>query len=814
MSVKKEIIVRFGFVYAVMLLIAVCLFFGAGYTVVKDGEFWREQGARLKKDSVPVDAKRGNILDCNGRLLAGSIPSSILYMDFRADGFEGNMIDLYVDTLASALVPICYKYKKEEYEKSKSKKYSEKEKENELKKDLKVELKAHILKEYKGDEKSKEEKNINLLPKNWKASYEEYKEIDRFPIIYENSNLFMTPITLKKKAFDYSMDNVSACFVDIYKGKSKDEMKAHLLKGYNKGSRRYLVNSQEVSYPNLKRIKENPFFSKGPNKSGLVAEERAKRKKPFGSLSSRTIGGLYAETGKGGSSGLEMKFDSLLKGKSGLSSNQKIAGKYRSVNEIDPVDGFDIKATIDVDIQDIVESALIKQLLHIDAEKGCAVVMEVKTGEIKAISNLTRQVNGTYAETQNIAVSSMTEPGSTFKIASVMVALEDGVIDTSFRVDTKDGKWKVFEKVKEMTDHNWRKGGYGEISIAQAIWHSSNIGISKMIYEYYRDKPERFVNRLYAMKLNEPLDLEIPGTGRPKIKHPEDKASGWSGISLPWISIGYETQIPPIYTLTFYNGIANNGKMIKPLFVKSICKGGEEIEQFSTKVINPSLCSQKTLKQVNQMLIDVVEKGTATAARSSNFRIAGKTGTAQLDYWKPGAKKKYQLSFCGFFPADAPQYSCIVVIWPGERDLPAGGNCGPVFKNIAERIYAQSPLLHAEPQIACDTQHIVAPVTKDGNLKDLQLVLDKLAIPHHTQEASLGKWGYTEAQKENVTMRTQKMYVNLVPNTIGMGAKDAIYLLENRGLQVRISGRGRVSSQSLPTGHNITKGETISLQLK
>ena len=707
MSIKREIIVRFGFIYVLSALLMIPILLSAGKTIIKEGDFWRSQGAKSKIDSLIVKPNRGNILACDGKLLASSIPSYKLYMDFAAKGFSKDTLDKYIDVLSDSLTT-------------------------------------------------------------------------------------------------------------IYDNKSKEEIKKHILAGYHKKSRWYLLDTKKISYTELKRVRNFPYFKQGANISGLSAYEQVSRKKPFGSLASRTIGGLYGETDKGGSSGLEMKYDSLLRGKPGISSRQKIAGKYRSVNEIDPVDGLDIKTTIDIDIQDITESVLQNKLLQVDAERGCAVVMEVQTGEVRAISNLKRMENGAYAETENFAVSSQTEPGSTFKVASVIAALEDGVIDTSYKVDTENGIWKI--KGKEMKDHNWNKGvGYGQISIAQAIWHSSNIGISKMIYEHYDKKPERFVERIYAMGLNQPIDLEIPGAGKPKIKHPSDPSAKWSGTTLPWMSIGYETEMPPIYTLTFYNAIANNGKMVKPFFVKAICKDGDEIKKFKTETLNSSICSQGTLNKVQRMLIDVVEKGTAEAARSENFQIAGKTGTAQVNYGKKGVSKSHQLTFCGYFPADAPKYTCIIVVWnPSSKVYPSAGSiCGPVFKNIAERIYAQSPLLQSEPKDICDTFNIQMPITKDGKRKELQLVLDKLNLPYTLLNgADSEEWTFSEAQKNNINMRAQKIYANTVPNTIGMGARDAVYILENKKLKVRISGKGRVTSQSIAPGKIINEGDIIQLNLQ
>ena len=795
MTVKKEIIVRFGFVYALAVLIMIPILFSAGKTIFTEGDFWRSQGAKSKIDSMIVKPNRGNILATDGKLLASSVPSYRLYIDFRADGLNQNILNQYVDSLTYALSFIYYK------EDSKNKKgYS--------RKGVQRELRRSIL------EGCRKKENNFLSLKNQEVSYEEYRQIKQFPVIYKDAKLYIELDVLEKEALNHYMKSVSTCLAHVYTKKSPKEMESHLWEGYKKRDRRYSLGTQEVSYIELKQINENPFFSKGSNRSGLIAEDRARRKKPFDRLASRTIGGLYGvKEGGRGNSGLEMHYEAFLRGEPGISSRQKIAGRFRTVNQIDPVDGFDIRTTIDVNIQDITETALLNELQRVDAERGCAVVMEVKTGRIRAISNLERGKDGRYRETRNFAVSSQTEPGSTFKIASVMVALDDGVIDTSYKVNTENGIWKIGGEY--MRDHNWNKGGLGTISIAQSIWHSSNIGISKVIQEFYRDKPERFVERLYAMRLNEPIDLEIPGAGRPKIKHPSDPAAQWSGITLPWMSIGYETQIPPIYTLTFYNAIANNGRMIKPIFVEAISRNGSDVRQFSTEVINPSICSPNTLKKVNQMLIDVVEKGTAEAARSNNFQIAGKTGTAQVDYWKKDNTKTHQLTFAGYFPADDPKYSCIVVVWSPKNAAPSAGNiCGSVFKNIAERIYAQSPLLQSEPKKVCDAVRVEMPVTKDGKRKELQLVLDKLGIPHTFSGEESEEWIFSEVRKDTINMRVQKIRTNIVPNTIGMGARDAIYLLENKGLRVRIAGRGKVEKQSIASGTLIKKGDIIQLELK
>ena len=352
------------------------------------------------------------------------------------------------------------------------------------------------------------------------------------------------------------------------------------------------------------------------------------RQKPFGTLASRTIGDIYGEIEEGGTTkgknGLELQYDSLLRGQAGLSSVRRVGGGWTNVIEVDPVDGMDIRTTIDINIQDITEKSLVDKLKAIDAESGTAVVMEVETGEIKAITNMGRIREGVYGETKNHAVADEIEPGSTFKVASIMVALEDGLCNPGDTVDVGNGIYMY--KGARMTDHNMNKGGYGRISVEQAIWYSSNIGVAKTILKGYSDNPTKFVEGLYRIGMNADLRLEIPGAGRAKIRRPDDTTRYWSKTTLPWMSFGYETQVPPINTLAFFNAIANNGKMVRPMFTKEILHNGKTVQSFSTEVINSSICSDHTLALIKDMLLGVVEKGTGKAVHSDIVRIAGKTG--------------------------------------------------------------------------------------------------------------------------------------------------------------------------------------------
>ena len=467
--------------------------------------------------------------------------------------------------------------------------------------------------------------------------------------------------------------------------------KAYLLKGLSGKSRQFPIYAGKVSYSDLKEIRKFPFLRLGRYKSGFYTKEMVQRQKPFGTLASRTIGDIYGEIEEGGTTkgknGLELQYDSLLRGQAGLSSVRRVGGGWTNVIEVDPVDGMDIRTTIDINIQDITEKSLVDKLKAIDAESGTAVVMEVETGEIKAITNMGRIREGVYGETKNHAVADEIEPGSTFKVASIMVALEDGLCNPGDTVDVGNGIYMY--KGARMTDHNMNKGGYGRISVEQAIWYSSNIGVAKTILKGYSDNPTKFVEGLYRIGMNADLRLEIPGAGRAKIRRPDDTTRYWSKTTLPWMSFGYETQVPPINTLAFFNAIANDGKMVRPMFTKEILHNGKTVQSFSTEVINSSICSDHTLALIKDMLLGVVEKGTGKAVHSDIVRIAGKTGTAQIATGGVYRASGHQVSFCGYFPADHPKYSCIVVIRRPRIGYPSGGTMsGGVVRAIAEKIYA------------------------------------------------------------------------------------------------------------------------------
>jgi cell division protein FtsI (penicillin-binding protein 3) len=626
------------------------------------------------------------------------------------------------------------------------------------------------------------------------------------PLSVELNSLFP-----QKSAAQYESDILSGWQL-------KEKEAARIEKGEKKvikKSREYALGINNVNYIQLKEIRKMPLFKKGSNKSGLYTKEYVKRTKPYKSLGSRTIGDIFGEAEMGGKSGLELQYDSLLKGKSGTGTRQRVEGRNMTVTDVRPEAGKDIISTIDINIQDITEKVLTEKLKELDAESGTAVVMEVKTGEIKAITNMGRVREGVWGETKNYAVSDLSEPGSTFKVASMMVALEDGLVHPDDPVDVGNG---VFQYGGfDLRDHNANRGGYGKITARRSIMYSSNIGVAKLILKAYGDNPGKYVDGLYRIGFNKDLELEIPGYGKARIRHPKESPQTWSKTTLPWMSFGYETQIPPIYTLTFFNAIANNGKMVKPMFVKEILENGKTKERKKTQVVNERICSDNTLGFIREMLDSVVNhpQGTGKPAHSDLVRISGKTGTAQISQGAAGYKAgglSHQVSFCGYFPSNEPKYSCIVVIRKPRNGAASGGfMCGAVFKKIAEEIFVQNIIY--DPAIAeGDSVRPKNPRVKNGLSEYSKYAMNKLNVDY--ADSLNGKWMTAQLISDNLIIRDRKMADNMVPNVVGMGAKDAVYALENIGLTVNLSGRGEVRSQSINPGTSVSKGQTITIQLK
>ena len=615
---------------------------------------------------------------------------------------------------------------------------------------------------------------------------------------------------------EVKMDSICSGLHKIFPDKSAGYFKKRLQRGRKLKRRNWQIYDRRISYIQYKECKKLPLFRESPFKGGFYAEEFNQRKKPYGSLATRTLGALYASKDSA-RYGLELSYDSILRGTPGTSHRAKVRNKWLNLVDAPPVDGYDIETTIDVSMQDAAEKAILKQLKNLDGDVGVVVLMEVATGDVKAIVNMTKCADGEYREVKNNAVSDLMEPGSTFKTASIMVALEDGIITKDDFVDTGNGQWEMHGRV--MRDHNWRRGGYGRISVPEVLMYSSNVGVSRLIDDNYKEHPEKFVDGLYREGVGIPLNLPLVGSGEPRVRRPKPDGSNWSKTALPWMSIGYETQIPPIATLTFYNAIANGGKMVKPRFVRAVRRNGEVVREFPVEVLKEQICSPKTLKDIQEILELVVSKGLGKKAGCRNFKVSGKTGTAQVAQGAKGyhgGRMKYLISFCGYYPSDHPKYSCIVAIQKSGLPASGGGHCGPVFSEIAQRVMAKG--VYRDVSEASDSMSVFVPDVLDGNMDATEQVLEELGIPFRqdwdTEEDGKIVWGKAENSGNSVALISNNTPMEIVPDVKGMGAKDAVFLLESRGLRVRIEGVGRVVSQSLPPHSKYKKGQTIHIKLR
>ena len=587
----------------------------------------------------------------------------------------------------------------------------------------------------------------------------------------------------KSEAFEKNVKSL-ADSLGVLLGKSSSTFLSDLRKARATKNRYFLV-ARDVSYTQYSKIKSYPLFNSGAYKGGIIIEQKTVREHPIGKIAERTIGyERLTPAGIEDGKGIEWAFRKYLNGKDGKILKQKIAkGQWkpiRDVNEVDPQDGYDVISTIDVYIQDIAHHALLKQLRAYNADHGCVVVMETKTGKIKAISNLgkdpksiNKSADSTYFETTNYAIAESHEPGSTYKLADLMTLLEDKKIDTSAVFDSHGGIITYFgEKVRDSHD-----GGYGRISLAKGFEVSSNTVMVQAVYNNYKNNPAQFVNHLNGYGLNKPLGLPIKGEGMPKVPQPGDK--NWSAISLPWMAFGYGVSITPLQTLTFYNSVANNGEMVKPQFVSEIKEWNKTIKKFNKEVINPKVCSMETIAKLKAVMKNVVKKGTGAKLYSKDFSMAGKTGTAQANYAKNGGTEKHYISsFVGYFPADEPKYSCIVVVHEPNttnNNYYGADVAGPVFKRIAQKIFTDAPSTNT---------------IKSLNRKNAK------------QENDYTDY-YTKAQKKQ----------NLIPNLKGMSGMDAVALLGNLGVKVKVVGIGKVKNQSIPAGQNLDKNTTIILEL-
>jgi len=543
---------------------------------------------------------------------------------------------------------------------------------------------------------------------------------------------------------------------------------------------RYCLIAKDLSYTEMLRIKSFPLFKLGAYKGGIITEQKTIREHPIGRIAERTVGYERIDTdGEKLYVGIEGAFANYLNGKDGRQMMQKIAKNQwkpiSDVNEVEPVDGYDVVSTIDVYIQDIAHHALLKQLEYYEADHGCVVVMETKTGYVKAISNLGRAEDGSYYETVNYAVGESSEPGSSFKLAGLIAMLEDKKVDTSKVFDSHGGD--VVINGRHVRDSH--TGGYGKISLARGFEVSSNTVLVQAVYESYKDNPQQFVDHLNRFGLNKRLGISIKGEGKPYIPQPGDKY--WSRTTLPWMGFGYNVSLTPLQTLTFYNAVANNGEMVKPLFVKEIKEWDKVIKKFDKEVINPKICSQETINKVRAVMENVVKRGTGKKLYSPNFSMAGKTGTAQVNYGKGGKTNGdmyYSSTFVGYFPADEPQYSCVVIINKPHvaKGYYGADVSGPVFRRIAQKIFTD------------------APSTNKVKLLDKKLKVQEDLYASYYDKQNKGT-------------------ADVVPNIIGMSGMDAVALLGNMGLKVQIIGVGKVKKQSLAPGQGYNKNQTITLEL-
>ena len=701
---NDKVMPRYFAIAVVLTLIGFAVVGKAMYIMTAKKDYWTQVASRLKRDSVVVKPNRGNILSCDGQLMASSIPEYKLYMDFQA-GAEDSV-------------------------------------------------------------------GMHKRDSIWAANID--------TICYELSQIFPQ--------------------------RSAAEFKANLLEGKHKvqkngtvGARHWDIWPRRVDYNTFCEVHNLPIFKERTYKGGFHWETYNSRRRPFGTLARRTIGEMFGAKDSA-KNGLELSLDTLLRGKNGLMHRRKILSKYLDIPVLSPEDGVDVVTTIDVGMQDLAERALVDELKEINGEMGVAILMEVKTGDVKAIVNMSRGQDGNYYEMVNNAISYRCEPGSVFKVASFLVALDDGVIDTTMTIPTGCGVMEMHGR--PMKDHNWRRGGYGTINVARALEVSSNIGVSYLIDKYYGHNPKKYVEGLYRIGIHEDLKLPLVGYHTPMIRMPDtkttDRAKYWSKTTLPWMSIGYETQIAPINTVAFYNAIANDGKMMQPRFIKQLVKNGEVIKEFEPVVLKERIAKPQTIKTMQTILEHVVSQGLGKKAGSKSFKVAGKTGTAQVadqfGSYHSGVTR-YWLSFAGFFPADNPRYTCIVCLKKSGLPASGGGMSGVVFHHIAEGVMAQN--LKRSVDAARDASSIMAPDVKRGDNSAANYVLASLK----TKASSNSSTNYRESSKHTV------------PDVTGMGAKDAVYLLESRHVKARVKGRGKVKSQSIHAGTAIKQGMVCELTL-
>jgi cell division protein FtsI (penicillin-binding protein 3) len=662
----------------------------------------------------------------------------------------------------------------------------------------------------------------------WRAKAEitnfQYREIPatRGNIYAENGSLLATslpfykvamdPTVIKSELYEKGIDSLALMLSSFYEDKSAAAYKRMISDSRLEGKRYLVLNRKQINYQEMQKLVKWPIFRAGRSAGGVIFEKVEKRYRPFSSLASRTVGYLTEESN---GAGIEYSFNNYLSGKNGKALFQRLAGgTWKPVVDAEglkPEDGFDVLTTLDVNIQDVAETALRRQLTDREAAFGSVIVMEVATGQIKAITNLQRNASGNgYSESYNYAIANEgnREPGSTFKLFSMLALLEENKISLDQLVDTGNGVYRFYDR--NMRDA--KNGGYGKITIREAFEKSSNVGISRLVDEHFGSNPSKFMEYLDQVGLKDPLGFQLTGEGKPYYKKPGSK--NWYGTSLPWISIGYESTLNPIHTLAFYNAVANDGVMVKPYIVKTIAKGNIVEKKYETQVIRQRIASEKTIKALQELLEGVVSNGTAKNIANADYKIAGKTGTAQK-LINNTYTQIYYTSFAGYFPADNPKYSMIVVIDSPTGLAAYGGDVSaPVFKEIADRIYALDLDLNPINQ----TKLAVAEASSQkpsylpaGNTEELQQILQKLGLKYAPTQSE--DWVKPVFSEQGINWQANDIDRKTIPDVAGLSLKDALFILENKGLKVNYSGKGRVQIQSVTPGSAVIPNSTITLVL-
>lgn len=617
----------------------------------------------------------------------------------------------------------------------------------------------------------------------------------------------LDPSIASTQVFSEGIDSLSNLLSRFYGDRESTYYKRKIINARESGKQYLVLNRTQINYLDKKQLSEWPILREGRFKGGVIFEKIDKRYLPFSQLGSRTIGFLNSEDR--GLVGLEYSFNDVLAGQDGKALFEKmVGGNWKPVydgTEVKSVEGLDIQTTLDINLQDVTESALFNHLKKHDADYGCVIIMEVATGEIKAMSNLSKNRNGEYRERYNYSVAGLTEPGSTFKLASMIALFEDTELELEDSIETGEGEYEYYDRI--MRDH--KPGGYGRLTVKDAFAKSSNIGISMLVNQHFGVNPQKFIDYIQSFGLSEPTGFQMIGEGVPYIKNPSQNT--WSGTTLPWMSIGYELKLTPLQTLTFYNAIANNGTMIRPIIVKDVKRADRLKNSYNTTVLNKKICSEKTLVKVKSMLEEVVHSGTASNISDADYKIAGKTGTARK-VENGRYVRKYYTSFAGYFPADNPKYSCIVIIDNPKGYRQYGSDvAAPVFKEVADKIYSMDLEMHTEYPKEYAIKRGVFPVIRAGYYEDLNLICNNLGISNHIEEDQ--EWVRASIDQNSIEWKNNLDDENIIPDVTGMTLRDALYILENKGLKVDIDGKGRVTEQQPLAGSKMAKGSKINIKL-